>query len=210
MLTDPRDQILNVTMGKREVTVRAAREDELDEVFALRYRVYVEEMHLLRPEQLPAEQVDSARKWDDFDFADTTRHLVAVHEERVVACVRLVDDLDGCVPLDRNGFSLEPVRRQGQRVREVGKLVVSREFRGLTVCRALFALTWLYCRVIDPVEEIYLSCEARLERLYRELNAQHIGTFWNREFGRTYSVMRIPALDTFAEQCHASYSSQDR
>jgi N-acyl-L-homoserine lactone synthetase len=182
--------------------------DELDQVFTLVYQVYVDEMGIVPACELSWNQAEAKQKFDTFDFAPYTRHLVAVHENRVVGCLRLVDEIAGTVPIERNGFSLEGERLRQRQIRECSKLIIQPSYRGTRLCMEFFKLAFLICRTIDNVDTVYLSCEPRLEPLYAVINGVRIGQFENAEFGRLYSIMRIDVANSWSEQLKTKRSCQ--
>jgi len=200
---------ISVPTKTGEVLVRETLSpEELDQVFTLVYQVYVHEMGIVPTCRIPSNQAAAKQKFDAFDFAPSTRHLVAVQDNRVVGCLRLVDEIGGTVPIERNGFSLERERLWQRHIRECSKLVIQPNHRGTRLCMEFFKLAFLICQTLDDVDTVYLSCQPRLEPLYAVIGGVRIGQFENGEFDRLYSVMRIDAANSWSEQPKTKRSEQ--
>lgn len=89
------------------ITVRRRHPNEpLTEAFRLIYDVYVRELKLLSPAQLPPEQAAQHPKCDVWDDAPTTVHVLALQNGTVVGHMRILRDGPLGLPIERTEFAL--------------------------------------------------------------------------------------------------------
>jgi hypothetical protein len=167
----------------RIIVKEAVTEAEHRAIGELRYRIYVEDLNVLRRPALPSDQRRAHCLWDEFDREPGTRQVVALLGRRAVGSMRLVDDSHGGLPLELHGFSFDQVRSHDTHVRELGRLAIAPFFRRSTVLIDLYRLTVHLCRHHDDVHELLLCCQPHLESSYRKLNAHSLGRFTGSETG---------------------------
>jgi predicted GNAT family N-acyltransferase len=145
--------------------------DDLRDLFAFRYRVYVDELGWLTPSSpVPAfadsEAFHSSLLVDQFD--SVALNYAAFKDGRIVGSIRVVPDtplglpLETCSPL--NGF------RANKRAVELSRLCVTRDHRGSSLALLLMKAGWQaarrqgathvlvdsYLDSTDPKENMYL------------------------------------------------------
>ena len=109
-------------MGIRIKVARSA--EELDCVFKLRHKVYVEEEGVMKPRA-------DGRISDRFDAFPTTVNFIALSPDGIVGNLRLCEQIDTVgVPADEY-FNFEPyVPKHCRKLVNAGMLCMSRRFRG--------------------------------------------------------------------------------
>jgi hypothetical protein len=171
--------------------------ESLFPIFRLIYDAYVEELRTVNPEKLPPECRHARAKWDAWDFLPCTRHYVALVDDQIVGHVRLIDDSDLGLPLEKTGFDLRAERLPGHFMIEFSKLVIRPEYRGSPILSALMWQGFQQKKAVENRPCAYLSCDPAFTKLYRRMGATEIGVFLSKEFDRPYSAMRLDFLATF-------------
>lgn len=96
---------------------------DLDQVFELRYRVFVEEEGYFQENH-------DHRILDRFDAFPDTVNFVSIHEGNIVGSLRLVSETDVGTPADEM-YDFKPHLPEGARVVSCGLLCLMREFRNI-------------------------------------------------------------------------------
>ena len=182
--------------GARVIVREVVNHQELIAAFRLVYHVYVEELKCVDPSKLTRSCRESKGKWDQWDFRPSTRHIVAVHDGRIVGHVRLLFGKDGPLPLEENGFDISATREEC----EVGKFVVHQEFRGSGILSAFYRQIFGICRDELHLPSIIISSEPHNEALYARIGAVALGSFMNLDIGKTCLLMRIMFASNYDEQ----------
>jgi hypothetical protein len=191
------------------VVVRPVAPDEsLFPVFRLIYEAYVEELRTVNAEKLPPECRHARAKWDAWDFLPCTRHYVALVNGAIVGHVRLIDDSDLGLPLEKTGFDLRAERLLGHAMSECSKLVIRREYRGSPILSALMWQAFQQKKAVENRPCMYLSCDPAFTKLYQRMGATEIGVFPSNEFDRPYAAMRLNLLATFNDHAALGCSVQ--
>jgi predicted GNAT family N-acyltransferase len=182
--------------------------ESLFPIFRLIYEAYVEELRTVNPEKLPPECLHARAKWDGWDFLPCTRHYVALVNGAIVGHVRLIDDSDLGLPLEKTGFDLRAERLPGHAMIECSKLVIRREYRGSPILSALMWQAFQQKKAVENRPCMYLSCDPSFTKLYRRMGATEIGVFLSNEFDRPYSAMRLDLLASFNDHAALGCSVQ--
>jgi predicted GNAT family N-acyltransferase len=183
------------------VIVRPRYENEsLDAAFRLAYEVHCSEKRLIDERTLSEDMRSKKMKWDAWDHSPKTLHLLALNDGVLVGRMRIIKDDLLDLPLTNNGFNLEAEKRNGFPIWEISKLLVKKQFRASGLVTPFYWLVYQLCHVEAQLPSIYLSCELALRILYRRIGGIEIGEFFNKEFGQTYSAMRIDFVETYEKQ----------
>jgi predicted GNAT family N-acyltransferase len=192
---------LTVSHADGPIVVRPAFPGEsMLPAYQLIYDIYVTERAAIAPASLPIEQQLVRAKWDRWDDLPGTQHFLAVQNGQVVGHMRLVDDSLHGLPLESNGFTLDREREQGQWLREISKLTVTKALRGSGIMAAFYWHVFQTCRVELGLPAIFLSCERPLATLYRRIGGVEIGGFVNRELNIAFAAMRVDFVDSYESQ----------
>jgi N-acyl-L-homoserine lactone synthetase len=158
-------------MGEsNEVVVRvAARRDELEAIYRLRYEAY------LRKGYIPPNP--SGKKNDEWDELATTIQFAAVEEGKVLGAVRLVLDSHEGLPMERV-FPREvaDLRAQGRKVAEASTLVVDRchDEPGRKTWLSLCEAVWQEAEA-RGVDDLCIAVTRNHLKLYKRLLFELIG-----------------------------------
>jgi len=124
--------------GSEKIIIRpAGSKGELDKIFGLRYRSYLEKGYI--------SENPSGTLSDEWDGLDATTHIVAIENNHITGAVRMVRDSLKGLPMERV-FEREitSLRRQGRVLAEASTLVTAKEDRNskrslwLRLCRAVW------------------------------------------------------------------------
>jgi len=117
-----------------------SNDEELNELFRIRYQVYCEEYHYL-------DEKDYKNQKETDEFDDHSFHLVVRHRSGILAATaRLILDSQAGLPIEKHfrlKINISPESRN--RIAEVSRLIVAKEFRRqhllLVLIKGLYLLT---------------------------------------------------------------------
>jgi predicted GNAT family N-acyltransferase len=192
---------LETSCGRVVVRPRFTNEP-LDGAYRLAYEVLCQEKRLVSAATLSSTMRALHQKWDQLDLSAETVHLMATIGGEVVGRMRIIKGNWSDLPLVRNGFKNENDERTQGTYCEIGKLMLAPKVRGGGLVTAFFRLAHQIVYIENSIPSVFLSCEPELERLYRRLGGVVLGKFFNSEFQKPYTAMRIDCAERFEAQGH--------
>jgi len=148
-------------------TIDAA--NHLEEVFRLRFEIYVEELGFLSPEDYPF-----PKEIDKFDAASV--HIAAINpKNKIVGAVRLVFHSPLGFPLeDHCNYPIFWGRRFPERqcVAEVSRLVIHKQYRR-KILHPVFGFSSINTGLCDEINPIILGLYSIGHQISRERNITH-------------------------------------
>jgi N-acyl-L-homoserine lactone synthetase len=158
----------------------AQTSDELDQIFRVRHRVFVEEDGYMaqRPER---------RIYDRFDAFPTTANVIAIADGRVVGGIRYVEPAPVGLPVD-DYFDFTPYLPPApSRVGACGMLVLEKEYRGQP--RLTFAMNGMgyYWAVSRGLTHIVGAANPEREASFRKVGYTSVAP----EFFHTQKRLRV-------------------
>ena len=140
-----------------DVQIRIARTaSELDEVFRLRHRVYVDEEGYMPPRA-------DGRLYDRFDAFPHTANIIAVIDGEIVGTARILEDDEIGSPAD--DFFDFPAALPGLRRASGSMLCMLRAYRGARLAQAMMAMVYEW------------AAERGVTHVYSPVNPAHRGFF---------------------------------
>lgn len=152
--------------GVRYTAHEAREQEEIDEIYRLRYRVYCEEL-----QQVPRQQFPDGR---EIDHCDAHSRFVAVKADgKVIGCLRLIDCAKGCLltdsEFDGKKFSLTtPLETTVECSRWIGYAVPLRDGTRLLISNLALEAGLRLARRYGATDWIWALKHSAYENLKRE------------------------------------------
>jgi len=132
-------------------------------------------MLALRSQVFVVEQQCPYLDLDGLDLLGDNRHVLALHQQRVLACARILAPADAQSPV------------------AIGCVVISDDARGLRLGVALMQQALNSCERHWPEHQQYLSAQAHLQRFYQQLGFTPYGDVYSEDGIPHISMQRVPS-----------------
>ncbi len=150
-------------MSRDHYELRAAKPEELDQIYKIRYNAYLP-AGLIQPNETGVLR-------DIYDTSGFARVFVALIDGRIAGTVRLVQDSDLGLPMDDEGFGpeLNKMRRRKRRLLEGGRLAIAPAYQNarnlsLDLCRYSFRVAYQ-----SGFDDLVAMAADHHEKFYRQI-----------------------------------------
>jgi N-acyl-L-homoserine lactone synthetase len=143
----------------------AENNEEKEQAYRVRYKVYAEEKRLFVKERFPDKQFRD--KFDNY-----ASQIIAVKDDKVYGAVRIIEGNEKTLPIEED-FEIERIKMKGK-VIEASKLAILAEVRFKQVALGIFRGVYRFAKRCNAFGIVIVSF-LNMENLYLHLNFKKIG-----------------------------------